>query len=1089
MSSSGEEVGRRAEAAALAALLLLAFALRATWVVLAAPDRGGALAYDELWYYQTALQIAGGHGMTRLDGTPTAVWPPVYPALLAAVFAASGGSVLAGQLANAFLGACTTFFSYAIGRRLFGWRAGMTAAALFAACPDDIFYSNLLLSEPAFGAGLCGLTFLFVRLDQRRPEPGPAAWWLLGCAIGLVALTRGIALAWPAVPVAVGLATTRSVRAALARAAPLLLGLVLVLAPWTVRNALHLGYPIVVASSLGRTLAHAHSPYETGSPSPVAKAYRHRITRSLGHLPEPELEVELMRVFTRRSLDYMLTHPEHELRLLPARARHFFGSGHEGLTIGRPRRGHASPSWIGPVSTLADAYFFGLLLLALAGMSRVLRSRDRTALVVPLTIGVFVALHLTLFPGYPRYHAPLLPFLAIAAGALAKPRAGGAARRALVLTIAFGALACGPDPELLAPRHLLAEPVPIGIGAETRLATGPEAQSLLRRTFHAGQALPRRVALPAELDGVPRVLLRYRVWRDVGGRAPAALQDASLAVPVRVERGKGAPSVPLERLADFAGAPPFRLEVSALALPGGGEVAWRASLRVPPGAVLDFGYGLREEAREAGASPVRFAVRAEGREIFAARLDPETATGWIDARVDLAEHAGRDLTLEFSARGDTSDAVLLPLWSDPTVFVPGESPARPSLLIVSLDTLRAKSLRSYGHRRDTAPFLDTLAADGSLFEQAITAAVTTSPSHMSLFTGLYPIRHGLVVGTAWKDPAAVTIAARLREAGYRTAAFTENGFLIRRRGFGEGFAEYTENRSAPGAPRSARVTFAQARRWLARAPSAPFFLFVHTYEVHAPYAPREDCAARLGGPAAAAGGARLLDAYEREIRCVDDELRGLFEALRTASAASGLVAVVTSDHGEAFGEHGEWQHGASLHEEVLRVPLVLWGPGRIPAGRRIATPVSLIDVAPTLLELSGVPLPAGLDGRSLLPLLRGVDPGADRTLLAEARSDHRWTQPLAAERWSPPLFALRSPGRKIILHRPAQGPALPPLAYDLAADPDERSPMPVPAEEATRAATLIDRYLAGRGTPPAASAGDELGPELRMQLRELGYVD
>jgi arylsulfatase A-like enzyme/4-amino-4-deoxy-L-arabinose transferase-like glycosyltransferase len=1091
VSSSGGDPGRRAEAAALAALLLLAFALRAAWVLWAAPDRGGDLASDELWYYQTALQIAGGNGVTRLDGTPTAVWPPVYPALLAVVFAASGRSVLAAQLLNAFLGAATTLFCYAIGRRLFGARAGLLAAALFAACPDDVFYSNLLLSEPAFGAALSGLALLFVRLQQRRPEPGSAAWLLLGSGIGLAALTRGIGLAWPAVPVAVVLATTRSPRAALARAAPLLLGLALVLAPWTARNALRLGYPIVVASSLGRTLAHAHSPYETGRPSPAARAYRHRITRSLEHLPAPELEVALMQAFTRRSLGYMVAHPGHELRLLPARARHFFGSGHEGLAIGLPGGAHASPAWVGPVVGLADAYFFALLLLALAGMPRALRAADRSALVVPLTLGCLVFLHLVVFPAYPRYHAPLLPFLAVAAGSLAQPRAGaGRAARVAAPALVLGALACAPDPDAPPPHHLLSETRPIGIGAETRLATGAEAQVLLRRSFRAGESLPRRTALPAALAGAPRVLLRYRVWRDPGARAHAAPQDAALSVPVRVEGVEGARSVPLERLPELAGAPPFRLELSALPLPEGDEVAWRASLRVPRGGVLGFGYGLREELREAGAAPVRFAVRTQDREIFAATVDPRAGAGWLDARVDLSEHAGRELALGFSARAEGSGALLLPSWSDPVVFVPGEPAARPSLVVVSLDTLRAKSLRSYGHARDTAPFLEALAAEGSLFEQAITAAVTTSPSHMSLFTGLYPVRHGLVVGTAWKDPGAVPVAARLRAAGYHTAAFTENGYLIRRRGFGEGFEEYTENRSAPGAPRSARATFAQARRWLDRPPRAPFFLFVHTYEVHTPYAPREECAARLGAPgaSAAAKGGALLDAYEAEIRCVDDELRALFEALRSASGDSDLVAVVTSDHGEAFGEHGEWQHGASLHEEALRVPLVLWGPGRIPAGRRIGTPVSLVDVAPTLLELAGVALPGGLDGRSLLPLLGPADPGPERTLFAEARSDRRWTQPLSAEPWSPPLVALRTAGRKIILHRPARGPALPPVAYDLAADPDERSPLPVPADEAARATSLVDRYLAGRGAPPAAIADEELGPELDAQLRELGYV-
>jgi arylsulfatase A-like enzyme len=232
------------------------------------------------------------------------------------------------------------------------------------------------------------------------------------------------------------------------------------------------------------------------------------------------------------------------------------------------------------------------------------------------------------------------------------------------------------------------------------------------------------------------------------------------------------------------------------------------------------------------------------------------------------------------------------------------------------------------------------------------------------------------------------------------------------------------------------------------------------------------------------------DRYDREIRSVDDELRAFFAVLDEAGLAETTIVTILSDHGEEFAEHGGFQHGGVLYEESVRVPLLFWGPGRIPAGRRHATPVSLIDVAPTLLDLLGLPVPADIDGVSLEHLI--VDGRAlhQRPLFAEAQARQRWIDATRREPWNPPLFAVRTGASKYILHRPAHGPAAPPVRFDLSRDPGETRPLPVEPGQARAVEALLARHL--RGAEDAATSGaeaDDVSPDLLERLRALGYAE
>ena len=418
--------GAKARRARIGIVMLVALLLRVGWVLVAdvGPDRRG-FHHDMTWYHLTAAQVARGMGLSRYDGTPTAEWPPGYPALLGGIYYLSGDSILAAQLANAVLGALTCLLTYLLGRRLFGGPAGeavgLVAAALLACLPGDVFYSALILSEVAFGAIFVATALLFVAWEGR----GAGAWWrraAFGSVLGLASLVRGIALGFVAVPVAIWLASAQPLRATLRKSALAALGMALVIAPWTLRNQLLLGAPVLVSTSIGRTLGHAHT--EAGGATVAALRRRVAFRKEFAHLPYPEREIALMHGWQRRTRDYVLAHPGEDLQQIPVRFYNLYKHGHQGFLWGREKagggRGHAPLFGTGidrAVALVADVYYFALLGLALLGLSQCFSRRRRVALLLPLTMAYFTFMHSVVFPGNPRYHATLAPFFCISAAA------------------------------------------------------------------------------------------------------------------------------------------------------------------------------------------------------------------------------------------------------------------------------------------------------------------------------------------------------------------------------------------------------------------------------------------------------------------------------------------------------------------------------------------------------------------------------------------------------------------------------------------------------------------------------------------------
>lgn len=390
--------------------------------------------------------------------------------------------------------------------------------------------------------------------------------------------------------------------------------------------------------------------------------------------------------------------------------------------------------------------------------------------------------------------------------------------------------------------------------------------------------------------------------------------------------------------------------------------------------------------------------------------------------------------------------------------------ARPNILLVTIDTLRADRLR-----RGFTPTLDRLAAEGTSFTEARAAVPLTLPSHATILSGKLPPHHGVRENATYRfDRRQPTLATLLHDRGYRTGAVVGAYVLDRQFGLDSGFDTYDDR--IPRSPdadlrleserRAAAVTDA-ALNWVDGVVSAsstdgarrPFFLWVHYYDPHAPYDPPPAFSTRAGG-----------DPYNGEVAYVDSELSRLLDGLVARRLRDHLAIVVAGDHGESLGEHGERTHGMLLYEAAVRVPLILRLPGE-PAPASRADPASLADIAPTLLGVAGLPRSAGMDGVNLL----GAPQPADREIYAE--TDY----PRAAG-WSP-LRSLVARPWKVVR-------ALPLELYDVDRDPGEtRNLAGERASTATAMAARLGSFESDSNRSVSVPSADA-----QTRLRSLGYV-
>jgi len=383
-----------------------------------------------------------------------------------------------------------------------------------------------------------------------------------------------------------------------------------------------------------------------------------------------------------------------------------------------------------------------------------------------------------------------------------------------------------------------------------------------------------------------------------------------------------------------------------------------------------------------------------------------------------------------------------------------------SVLLVSIDTLRADRLPVYGYAKGRTPNLDALARRGILFEEAYSHCPLTLPAHASLLTGLLPPRHGVRDNVGFTLKAEhPTLAARFKAAGFRTGGAVSAYVLRRQTGIAEGFEEYDDALESEGAieslaavQRDGAVAVESLSRWIAAQGEARFFAFLHLYEPHTPYAPPE----RFRGG----------DPYDGEVSYADELVGRLLERLK---ARERLIVAVTADHGEGLGDHGEAEHGIFLYREAVRVPLLLRLPRDAGAGTRIAAPVAQVDIPATLLDFAGVAAD-GLDGVSLLPALAGGAMPA-RRVYSETfypRYHFGWSE-------------LRSVTEERYRFIRAPRPEL----YDRQDDAGERRNI---ADARVSAVAAMSEWLDRQSGADDIAAPEQVDAETREKLQALGYI-
>lgn len=544
---------------------------------------------------------------------------------------------------------------------------------------------------------------------------------------------------------------------------------------------------------------------------------------------------------------------------------------------------------------------------------------------------------------------------------------------------------------------------------------------------------------------------------------------------------------------------PFRMSGDArhcLCLPPPADFRYR--LMVPERGLLTFAIGV-ESAKTIDETPaiesemVLFVIKAgletPDTEIFRRELSLARRDRWLEQAVDLRDYAGEQLWLSFETESSSEDAI--GLFAEPTLHDRAYYSEGRGVVVVSIDTLRRDHVSLHGYRRRTTPSLALFATTAAVFDDAISTSSWTLPSHASMFTSSYPSRHGAVSYQTSANPDMPSLPAILREQGFYTAGFVSHIYLSSRYGMDRGFDRhqlFDESRAEQIIDEA--IGFLQARG------DRDYFLFVHLYDPHWHYDPPApfdrqfdpDYSGDINGiwwdfkeqtrqTLSDEDLSHIEALYDGEIAYTDRHVGRLFREMKRLRLFDKSLIVVTSDHGEEFLDHEGWEHQKTLYEEQLRIPMMV-KLAEQDRGSRIEVPVSLIDVAPTILETLSIPRPASFQGESLRSVVLNQSRPGPRELWAETEHTLDGSH----------LVSLRrgATGRKIIFYD-RQGELFPTF-YDLGTDPGELAAVDVGHEETLAAVERLRLFLAEMNEPGVEPSPVELSDEELERLRSLGYI-
>ena len=621
----------------------------------------------------------------------------------------------------------------------------------------------------------------------------------------------------------------------------------------------------------------------------------------------------------------------------------------------------------------------------------------------------------------------------------------------------------------------------------------------LAAPHEAGRVLPRpRSALPISVEVNDTRCRRVRTHDASGARwiVPAAVQRPgpnvlALRRPAGTRRRERSGQPLIQRIELRPRGPQVpRVERvdDRLVMPAGASITFYLS--APEAARLELG-------SSAGTAAPRVLLLADG--ATPRPLSSAASDRWA-APLDVQAHTV--IGIRFEAVGPA--VVVAPTVTGLARIERGAAATsppplrRPNVLLYVMDTLRADRLGCYGYRRDTSPAFDRFAREGIVFRHAVSHAPWTRPAVASILTGQLPAVHGAVGLRDRMRGDVPALAERFAAADYETAAFVTNTNVAGAFGFDRGFGRYqmfAEDTETPDVYVSAARLHADVLAWLdARASPRPFFLYVHASDVHAPYRPSADAHRRVVGAAGAPGDAdslrermerrpdalspadvrALSDLYDAEVATWDAAFGAFWEALRRRGLDRDTLVAFVADHGEEFHDHGGIEHGHTVYDELVRVPLVLRLPGAAGGGQVNDAMVQIVDLAPTLSALASV---GTLGEPTRMPLVR-----ADGSVVTRS-AEPAFTSTQFDRR---EVLAMVLPPWKVILPPPQAGRS--PEVYDLARDPGETRN--VAAEHSALIGYAWQSLAASvRWSPPAPDvSAPPIAPEILERLRRLGYA-